>query len=194
MNIHYYEIKNCHLGKSCGKPVLFPPKDTDREILEKYGFVQLTDSEEWCYYLSDEEYQYIMQLPQENDVTFDENKKNFLKYKASEDSNNVTANTISGISAALMIITLAGSSSSFFEYSDISLVFGVPLIISVVLAIIVRVIFPKNKFGKILMKIYVTLVLLFIAFLVFVIISCSMAMDSCIDSCCSTAEGCGRIG
>lgn len=192
MNIHYYEIKNCHLGKSCGKPVLFPPKNTDREILEKYGFVQLTDSKEWCLYLSDKEYQYIMNYPHGNDITFDEN--NIQEYKASEDSDNVTANTIAGISAALMMITLIGSLSSFFEHYDISLVFGVPLIISVVLAIIVRVIFPENKFGKILMKTYRILVLLFIALLVFAVISCYIAMDSCIDSCCGTAEGCGRIG
>ena len=71
MTIHYYKIKNCYLGESCGRHVIFPPKDTDRKTLAKYGFVQLTDSEEWGHFLSDEEYQYIMRFSAEEDVTFE---------------------------------------------------------------------------------------------------------------------------
>ncbi len=204
MNIHYYEIKNCYLGESCGQPVIFPPKDTDRKTLTKCGFVQLTDSDEWGHFLSDEEYQYIMQFSKEGDVTFEGDKYDVQnteiitnirdKYENSEDNHNRTAGTMAGLSIILMIIAVVGSLVDFFAHFEISLVFGLFFIVSVVSAVALRIKFPENKLGKILIRVYITLALLVVGFLTFVIISCSIAIDSCIDSCCEAAEGCGKIG
>lgn len=204
MNVHYYEIKNCQLGQSCGRPVIFPPKNTDRELLSRYGFVQIMNTEEWCHFLSNEEYQYIMQFSQQDNVVFVGDKFSATKteeitdisdrYRNLDDNHNSTANGLAGFSIILMIITVVGSIVSFFEYYEISLFFGFLFIVSVVLAVAVRVIYPENKFGRLLIKIYVALIILFSVILVFAIISCFIAADACIDSCCSELEGCGRIG
>lgn len=110
------------------------------------------------------------------------------------DNRKITANILNGLSIISMITAVAGSLVNFFENYDIPLKFGLFFIVSVVLVIAVRVIFPENKLGKILIRIYIALVLCAVGFFACVIISCYMAADSCIDSCCSTAEDCGRIG
>lgn len=200
MNIHYYEIKNCYLGESCGKPVIFPPKDTDRRALTKCGFVQLTDSEEWVHFLSDEEYRYIMQFSKEEDVTFAGNKCDVQNteiitdihdiYENPKDNRNRTANTLAGLSIVFMILAVASILVTSYSRFKISLPFDLFFIVSVVLAVALRSIFPENKIGKILSTVGTILSVLVLCFLVVVIISCKIAFDSC----CNELEGCGRIG
>lgn len=105
-----------------------------------------------------------------------------------------TPDILNALSIILMITASVGSLVNFLVNSDIPLIFGLFFIVSVVLAIAVRVIFPENKLGKNLIRIYKALVVDCVVVLVFVIISCSMAADSCMDSCCSELQGCGRIG
>lgn len=187
MNIHYYEIKNCYLGESCGQPVIFPPKDTDRRTLTKYGFVQLTDSVKLGHFLSDEEYQYIMKFSAEEDVTFGDGK-----YDKSKDNRKKTADIIAGLSVILMIIAVVGS------LVDFSLFFALCFIVSVVLAIALQLKFPENINGRVIIRVYhIFFLILVIFFLIFVIVgffSIIFGMNSCMNSCCETAYVCGSIG
>lgn len=186
MNIHYYKIKNCSLGESCGRPVIFPPKDTNRKTLAKYGFVLLPDSEEWRHFLSDEEYQYIMRFSAEEDVTFEG-----CKYKNSKDNRNKTANALVILSTILMIIAVVGSSIDFFDDFQISLIFKLLFIISVVLAVALRIIFPENINGKVLIRVYT---ILYVTFFVILLIVLIVAMNSCMNSCNDFLVGCARMG
>lgn len=200
MNIHYYEIKNCYLGESCGRSVIFPPKDTDRKTLAKYGFVQLPDSEEWGHFLSDEEYQYIMRFSTEEDVTFEGCKYDVQnteiiadingKYKNSNDKRNKTANALAGMSIVFMVIAVAIILINSCTHFRILLPFDLFAIVSVVLAIALRSKFPENKIGKILSTVGTILSVLVVCFLVIVIISCKIALDSCNDF----LDGCARMG
>ena len=201
MTIHYYKIKNCYLGESCGRHVIFPPKDTDRKTLAKYGFVQLTDSEEWGHFLSDEEYQYIMRFSAEEDVTFEGCKYDVQnteiiadingKYKKSKDKRNKTAKTLSTLSTILMIIALVGSSIDFFDDFKISIIFFLLYIVSVVLAIALRIIFPENMSGKVLIRSYTILYVIFFVIFMIVLI---VAVHSCMNSCNDFLVGCARMG
>lgn len=200
MNIHYYGIRNCYLGESCGKPVIFPPKDADKSTLTKLGFVQLTDSEEWVHFLSDKEYRYIMLFSEKEDVTFAGNKCDAQnteiiadihdEYKNSKDDNKIIANTLAGLSIVFMVIAVAIIWVNSHTHFKILLPFNLFAIISVVLAIALRTIFPENKVGKILGTISTILSVLVLCFLVVVIISCKMALDSCNDF----LDGCARMG
>lgn len=103
-------------------------------------------------------------------------------------------NILNGLSIISMITAIVGSLVTFFENGDIPLNFGLFFIAAVVLVIAVRVIFPENKLGKILIRIYIAIVDCVVVLAFVIIISCYMAADSCIDSCCSELQGCGRIG
>lgn len=199
MTIHYYKIKNCYLGESCGRHVIFPPKDTDRKTLEKYGFVQLTDSEEWGHFLSDEEYQYIMRFSAEEDVTFEGCKYDVQnteiiadingKYENSMDDCNKTSNIMVILSYILMIIGTLGIINTFLDHFEFSLIFFLLYIVSGVFAIAIRIKFPENMLGKMLIKNFIGGLIAF-GILAFVIIK----VNSCMNTCYEEAQGCCKMG
>lgn len=180
MNINYYGIKKCRLGEFNGKPVIFTSKKLSYEMSEKYNFIKVTNNDEWCHYLTDEEYFYIENNSGKKNIVFERNKK--------------IADFMTICSLFLMIVTNAGSIISIMNYSDIPLSFGACFIVSVIILIAVRIKFPENKLSKIIMIIYIILTVILIILITALIIACSNFTESFIDSCCSTAEGCGKIG
>lgn len=64
------------------------------------------------------------------------------------------------------------------------------LIAALVIIIYVRVKYPKNTFGKVLMWIYIVLFAIFIIIIAAAIIACGVACGACVDA----IEGCGRMG
>ena len=83
-------------------------------------------------------------------------------------------------------LEVAGSSVMEIA-SEIS---GVFYVAALVLMIIVRVKYPKNTFGKILMWIYIVLTALALIAFVVMMIACSLACGACMKE----LEGCGDIG
>lgn len=67
------------------------------------------------------------------------------------------------------------------------------LIAGIALLIYVRVKYPENKFGKVLMWIYIALAILMIIAIIVIIIACSMAMITCGEGCASCLEECRKI-
>lgn len=67
------------------------------------------------------------------------------------------------------------------------------LIAGIALLIYVRVKYPGNKFGKVLMWIYIVLAILMIIAIIVIIIACSMAMITCGEGCASCLEECRKI-
>ena len=63
-------------------------------------------------------------------------------------------------------------------------------IAALVLLIIVRVNYPNNKFGKILMWIYIVLFIISIVVIFISVVACGIALGSCIES----MQGCGSMG
>ena len=59
-----------------------------------------------------------------------------------------------------------------------------------VIIIYVRVKYPKNTFGKVLMWIYIVMFVLYIITMAVIIIACGIACSACIDEC----EKCGQMG
>ena len=99
------------------------------------------------------------------------------------------------LSAVVEIITGTGLSSVNDGIFDIAFTLGIfasiiLLIAALVIIIFVRVKYPKNTFGKVLMWIYIVFFAIFIIIIAAIIISCGLACGSCAESC----EGCGQMG
>lgn len=71
---------------------------------------------------------------------------------------------------------------------------GIGFVAGIVLLIIVRVKYPQNTFGKVLMWVYIVFaVLCFLAFFLF-LVACSIACNGASSSCFSCLQDMGRIG
>ena len=69
-------------------------------------------------------------------------------------------------------------------------VLGMFFVVGFILAIIARVTFPDSKFAKVLVKIFIVEVIIIIALLLFIWISCELTMRSCESDC----IGCINMG
>lgn len=63
-------------------------------------------------------------------------------------------------------------------------------IAALVIIIYVRVKYPKNIFGKVLMWVYIVLFIMYVILMVAFIIACGIACNACVDEC----EKCGQMG
>lgn len=63
-------------------------------------------------------------------------------------------------------------------------------IAALVIIIYVRVKYPNNIFGKVLMWVYIVLFIMYVILMVALIIACGIACNACIDEC----EKCGQMG
>ncbi len=64
-----------------------------------------------------------------------------------------------------------------------SCVSGLASIAALVIMIYVRVKYPKNIFGKVLMWVYIALFIMYIVAMVAIIIACGIACNACMDDC-----------
>ena len=74
------------------------------------------------------------------------------------------------------IFLTTGGSSGFHPTSLLS-------IAGLVLMIVVRVKYPKNTFGKVLMWLWITMFVIALFYLVTIIIACQLFLDSCGQNC-----------
>lgn len=122
-------------------------------------------------------------------------KPNPREYISPED--NKKANMLSLISlgcfifpiiADIIFITISALTTSeisdaFETLFDIGGVISIlTFIAAIVLMIIVRVRYPKNTFGKVLMWVYIVMIVLIIIGVVVAIIACAIACNECIES------------
>lgn len=84
-------------------------------------------------------------------------------------------------------ITTAFSEVLFLIGSGVSILLAIA---ALVIIIYVRVKYPQNIFGKVLMWVYIAIFIIYIITLAVVIIACGIACNACIDEC----EKCGQMG
>ena len=90
-------------------------------------------------------------------------------------------------SEELSSITTSFSELVYILGSGVSILLAIA---ALVIIIYVRVKYPKNTFGKVLMWIYIVMFILYIITMAVVIIACGIACSACIDEC----EKCGEMG
>ena len=101
---------------------------------------------------------------------------------------------MSGFVTAIFVdnVELSKVTSSF---SDVIYVLGTGIsvllaIAALVIIIYVRVKYPKNIFGKVLMWVYIVAFIMYVILMVAFIIACGIACNGCINEC----EKCGQMG
>lgn len=177
MRIHYYSVSNCTYSMYEGKPAIFAPEGADAGSLTiRYYFFRTHDGR-WCHYLTNEENDYIRSFPQDMDVRFDYPNVNsngrLTRNYSSEEKN---ANILCIISLSLLIFGLI----MLFCQGAVGTVLS--WIASLVLMIIVRVDYPDNLFGKILMISYIVLAIIAVIMMIIAIIAFIQFINSCFDS------------
>jgi len=180
MIVNYYSVKGCKYEMYKNRAVLFAPDDTDKELLLANGFIQLIDGR-WCKYINDAELNYIMEGYPNNDVTFDSDfKVTVLNFSDSENQENqAVPNILSAISLwfaviGFVVLHLEGATTVNPLYL---------WLIAVVFVIFTRVKYPKNIFSKVLAILYTILIIIALVLLMYTIILCNSACDSCMTEC-----------
>lgn len=140
-----------------------------------------------------------MRFSTEEDVTFEGCKYDVQnteiiadingKYENSMDDCNNTANIMAILSYILMIIGTVGIVDTFLDHFEFSLIFFLLYIVSGVFAIAIRIKFPENMLGKMLIKDFIIGLVAF-GILAFVLIK----VNSCMNSCNNFLDGCARMG
>jgi hypothetical protein len=170
MTVNYYSINGCKYELLAGKPVIIAPENTDEAELKKYNFTNLDDGR-WVRYINNAEFAYIKAMLKENYSEIYITDDVLSEVKVNTDNQNAIANILCAGSLFLSVfgIVLAG----FFNeiYSFISFI----MMLAVGLMIFVRIKYPKNIFGKVLMVIYIIgyiLSMILFIFAMFLIASC----------------------
>ena len=174
MIVNYYSVKGCKYEVYQNQPVLFPPPDTDENLLRENGFIKMLDGR-WYRVLNVNEYKYVMEKSTDGDVTFDENYKVTEYNYADPNNKKLISNILSVIS---LIFSILGFYSSKFNVDPV-IIWG----ISVVLVVVARIICPKNIIPKILGIIYFIAAIIITILLIYTIVSCINMCDSCFNDC-----------
>ncbi|MBR5683821.1 MAG: hypothetical protein IKW96_11220 [Ruminococcus sp.] len=187
MIIHYFEIRNCSLLYYMGYPIYLAPDGTDEGLLSMRGFAKQNDGK-WIKYIDRFEYGYIMQFNNcEEIVVNEETLKNIqyppfqyqpplYGYGAAPPKDSNTANILCTVSVSLMLLTLP------VLFTPLIAISGLLFIAAMVLMIIARVIYPDNKFAKILCIVYVVLTLIMVVIGIAAIIMLMIACNECVNS------------
>lgn len=181
MLIHFYEVKNCTYDMVQGIPAIIAPDGVDEEVLQRHFFIRTIDGK-WFHYLTREEYYYLMSFSGSDEVVFSFDKPVINYYPQTppldRESEN-KANTMCGISLGLLGVGFMMSSlgGAFLTLPC--------WIAALVLMIIVRVNYPQNTFGKVLMILYIIFGVLMLIGVIMLILACNMMAEeflSCCDS------------
>ena len=182
MRIHFYEVKNCTYDMVQGIPSIFAPEGVDTEVLQRHFFIQTLDGK-WFHYLTREEYYYLMSFSGSDEVVFSFDKPisnyyppNYMPYAQNNAQDENKANTMCGLSLGLIGLGFMGA------YVSSSLTFPC-WIAALVLMIIVRVNYPHNTFGKVLMIIYIIFGVLFLIGVMMLLAACGALTGEFLDSC-----------
>ena len=178
MRIHFYEVKNCTFEMIQGVPAIIAPEGVDDETLQRHYFIRMYDGR-WFHYLTYEEYNYMMSFSGSDEViySFDRPVVNYGKENNKSPEDEKKANMLCGISLGSIALSLLMGTLEMPELI-------MPCwIASLVLMIIVRVKYPENTFGKVLMILYIILGILMLIGSVLFLIACNAALEEFLDSC-----------
>ncbi|SHM45997.1 hypothetical protein [Ruminococcus flavefaciens] len=181
MRIHFYEVKDCTYDMVQGIPAIFAPDGVDEEVLQRHFFIKTAEGK-WFHYLTREEYYYLISMSYSgNDevvFSFDKPITNYYPpYQPLDSESENKANTMCGISLGLMgmgfILAIIGGAILTFPC----------WIAAIILMIIVRVNYPQNTFGKVLMIIYIIFGILLMIGFIMVAITCNIIAKDFLSCC-----------
>ena len=193
MLIDFYEIYNCSYSIIDNNPVLIAPGNITVELLYKYRFVQLNNGQ-WYHYLTQDEYNFIMNNEHNPNV---HNVNGNLVFGSINQQNDVSSEE-RNLSLAAIITFIAHAISNLLYsllavisydtiYNEIystalpSVVTGIGYLItiaSLVFIIMLRIKYPNNKIGLVLMILIIIKILVIIVGIIFVITAFrSLAID-----------------
>ena len=169
MQIHYYAIHGCDFLFHDGKLVITAPPGTADEALREYGFQQ-DNNLKWYKFLNEKECHAVMVGFPDNDVTFSDGNDSPQYTPCPEENSKAEIFNIPIILSIVFLILILSAIAlpANFEWLDI---WSVGLwIAGFLLIIFLRIRYPANPFGKILLIIYCILVLIIVIILTWVMI------------------------
>ncbi|MBR1554280.1 MAG: hypothetical protein IJ644_02675 [Oscillospiraceae bacterium] len=173
MFINYYFVKGCTYQPYHEKDVIFAPDGTDEHLLHQCGFQQAEDGR-YFKILNQEEYKAIMKGYPHNDIIFsDETPEPLYQYQDMPPQNTPIIQKkppkkkqdfweyflyIFDVPNILCMLSLILTIALFVVCAVLREINNIPScilgLISLILIITVRVRYPENIFGKVLMVLY----------------------------------------
>ncbi len=179
MRVHYYGIANCFLEQYGTSPVLIAPENYSVQMMQQYGFVQLSDGR-WAHYLTEAEFRYIQTTPIGSDAVFSYGPQagsvQGEPQLDPESKSKADKLTWGSIASWVIAIILA-------QIEDLQVIVPVFSVISLVLIIIARVKYKQHRFSKVMMTVYLVLLAVGIAMAVIAGLVLVAMCNSCVSSC-----------
>ena len=175
MLVQYYEVKNCEFDERRtyspeNPPILYAPFGAETWLLQQYGFYQ-DEYGMWVHVLNPAEYQYLVSLPQGVTARFGGTEV------GESDDEKQKADRLGWIALALWLIPIVAGRFNIDRF--FSPLFPLCQVASLVLTIFVRVKYPKNRFGKVMMWLLIISVIVSVIFLIIMAILCNSMAESC---------------
>lgn len=161
MQIHYYEVPGCDFVIHEGKPVIIAPSGTAEASLREQGFQQDKNGK-WYKFLNEKEYHDVMIGYPDNDVIFTDKEyppqytpcpEEFPKEKF---SNSPIVLSITFLILIISAIALPANFEWLGMWSSVLWIAGLILIL------FLRIKYPANPLGKMLLIIYCLLIFIII--------------------------------
>ncbi len=182
MKVIFYEIQDCYYELVYNSPAIIAPPTTDKELLNKYIFIQLLDGR-WVHYMKQDEIALL-----EKNIGCDT-----LIFCSDEDSHRIDAQLQAdyeaqsgiGLTVLMVLLFILGV---FMLAADIN--FGKYMSIASFLVLFISALRSNKSAGTSVIIILLSIPILFFIFVILMITSCA----AFINSCGSDAEEAGRIG
>jgi cation transport ATPase len=179
MVVNYFDIHRCECIWEQDVPLLVAPENTAEQLLKMRGFYCGEDGK-WYKQLSKQESQYlysrrnmlIVDLPEnEHSSSYDTEESHEDKKKAAI-LNLITIFLIYGV-GSLNYLIYKSFNINTFPITALSVLVGT------IMTVYIRIKYPKNKFSKVLMTLYIVEDVLVLIGIIAVIIACNSCTTDC---------------
>ncbi len=182
MKVTFYEIQDCYYELVYNSPAIIAPPSTDKELLNKYIFIQLLDGR-WVHYMNQDEIALL-----EKNIGCDT-----LIFCSDEDSHRIDAQLQAdyeaqsgiGLTVLMVLLFILGV---FMLAADIN--FGKYMSIASFLVLFISALRSNKSAAITVLIILISIPIIFVICVMLVIAACSEAINDCGGE----AEAVGRMG
>lgn len=189
MIVNYYGVVGCDCRWNENGAFLIAPSTASAPMLQQAGFYYAQDGS-WYKQLSPQETQYLQSMSNQASVSFPPPAAGFTAPPVQEESPEdkkkahnlcwISLILMYGLSAIRFVLAKIGAARLLLSASDsLDTIAGLTAIAAFIIMIIVRVKYPKNVFGKVLMIIYIVQIALAVLGFFLLAAMCGSALRNC---------------